>query len=133
MPTEIPTSHADLLRPEKKAFASLALITSKGEPHVTPMWFDFDGEHIVFNTARGRVKDRILSKHPVVAAAIADPANPYRYIQLRGPIVFESEEGGYEQISALSVKYQGDPNYPKYPGEVRVTYKMRPEHVTTMG
>jgi PPOX class probable F420-dependent enzyme len=133
MPTEIPTSHADLLRPEKKAFASLALITSKGEPHVTPMWFDFDGEHIVFNTARGRVKDRILSKHPVVAAAIADPANPYRYIQVRGPIVFESEEGGYEQISALSVKYQGDPNYPKYPGEVRVTYKMRPEHVTTMG
>jgi hypothetical protein len=133
MATEIPASHADLLSKEKKAFASLALVTSKGEPHVTPMWFDFDGEHIIFNTARGRLKDRLLSKHPVVALAVIDPTNPYRYLQLRGPVVSESEEGGYEQISALSVKYAGDPNYPKYPGEVRVTYKIRPEHATTMG
>lgn len=133
MPNVIPASHADLLEPAKKAFASLALITSSGQPQVTPMWFDFDGEHIIFNTARGRVKDRILHKRPVVAIAIVDPANPYRYLQLRGPVVSEQEEGGYEQISALNVKYQGHPNYPKRQGEVRVTYKVRPERATTMG
>jgi PPOX class probable F420-dependent enzyme len=133
MPDVIPASHADLLKPEKKAFASLALVTSKGEPHVTPMWFDYDGEHVIFNTARGRLKDRILQQRPVVAFAIVDPANPYRYLQVRGPIVAESEEGGYEQISALNVKYHGHPNYPKRPGEVRVTYKVRPERVNTMG
>ena len=133
MATVIPASHADLLRPEKKAFAALALVTSKGEPHVTPMWFDYDGEHVIFNTARGRVKDRILRKRPVVAFSIVDPAKPYRYIQVRGPVVAESEEGGYEQISDLNLKYHGHRNYPKRPGEVRVTYKVRPEHVTTMG
>src|SRR5437764_9754389 len=98
MPAEIPTTHADLLKPEKKAFAHLALITGKGEPHVTPMWFDYDGENIIFNTARGRVKDRILHKHPPVALAVTDAANPYRYIQIRGTVVSESEEGAYDQI-----------------------------------
>jgi PPOX class probable F420-dependent enzyme len=131
----IPATHADLLSRDKKAFASLALTTSKGEPHVTPMWFDYDGENIVFNTARGRVKDKILKKKPVVALAVADPANPYRYIQIRGPVVFESDEGefGYPQISRLNEKYHGTPAYPKRPGEVRVTYKVRPERVNTMG
>jgi PPOX class probable F420-dependent enzyme len=129
----IPPTHRDLLLPEKRAFASLALITARGEPHVTPMWFDFDGEHIIFNTARGRVKDRILHRRPTVALAITDPADPYRYIQIRGRVVDESEEGGYEQICALSQKYRGHPNYPKRPGEVRVTYRVRPEHATTMG
>ncbi len=133
MAATIPASHADLLRREKKAFAALALVSSKGLPHVTPMWFDFDGEHVIFNTARGRVKDRILSKHPTVALVVTDPANPYRYIQIQGPVVFESEEGDYAQIADLNLKYHGNRDYPKRPGEVRITYKVRPEHVTTMG
>jgi PPOX class probable F420-dependent enzyme len=133
MPAQIPDSHTDLLRRDKRAFAHLALVTRKGEPHVTPMWFDFDGEHVIFNTARGRVKDRILHKRPTVAFAISDPANPYRYVQIRGKVVSESEEGGHEQICDLNLKYHGHPNYPKRPGQVRVTYRVRPEHATTMG
>jgi len=130
---QIPATHADLLHPEKKAFAALALVNNHGEPVVTPMWFDFDGEHIIMNTARGRVKDHLLSRKPVVAVVVSDPSNPYRYIQIRGPVVSEQEEGGYAQISALNQKYHGNPNYPRRPGEVRVTYKIVPEHVTTMG
>jgi len=133
MPTQIPQTHADLLSREKKAFAHLALVTSDGTPHVTPMWFDFDGEHVIFNTARNRVKDRLMKKRPRVALTVSDPADPYRYIQLRGPVVSESEEGGYEQICDLRQKYRGDRNYPKSPGEVRVTYKVRPEKINTMG
>ena len=133
MSAAIPASHTDLLTPEKKAFASLALITGKGEPHVTPMWFGFDGDHVIFNTARGRVKDRILRRRPVVAFAIVDPADPYRYLQVRGTVVDETEAGAYEQICELRLKYRGDRDYPKRPGEVRVTYKVRPEHATTMG
>jgi PPOX class probable F420-dependent enzyme len=122
-----------LLRRDTKAFASLALVNRKGEPHVTPMWFDFDGQNIIFNTARGRVKDRILHQRPTVALAVVDPKNPYRYIQIRGQVVSEIEVGGYDQICDLNEKYHGDRNYPKRPGEVRVTYRVEPEHVTTMG
>ena len=129
----IPASHEDLLKREKKTFAHLALVTSKGEPHVTPMWFDYDGEHVIFNTARGRVKDKIMRKHPSIAFSVQDPANPYRYIQVRGKIVSDTEEGGYDSICDLAHKYHGKREYPKREGEVRVIYKVKPEHATTMG
>lgn len=133
MPAQIPASHTDLLSREKRAFAALALVTRTGEPHVTPMWFDYDGQEIIINTARGRFKDRILHRHPTVALLIVDPENPYRYIQIRGPVVGETEEGAFDVICDLNLKYHGNRSYPKRPGEVRVTYRIRPEHITTMG
>ena len=36
-------------------------------------------------------------------------------------------------ICSLNEEYHGDRNYPKRPGEVRVTYKISPEWFTTMG
>ena len=132
---ELPEKHADLVKPEKKAFAALGLVLKSGAPQVTPMWFDYDADNnlFIFNTARGRVKDRIMKRKPQVAFAVQDPANPYRYIQVRGRVVSESEEGAYDQICDLRQKYHGDRNYPKNPGEQRVTYKVLPERYTTMG
>jgi PPOX class probable F420-dependent enzyme len=118
-----------LLTREKKALAHLALTLKDGTPQVTPIWFDWDGTHLIINTARGRVKDKVLRRKPVVALAISDPADPYRYIQIRGRVVEEIEEGAYEVICDLRLKYRGDRNYPRNPGEVRVTYKILPEQV----
>ncbi len=129
----IPENFTDLLSRTKKAFAVLALVTKDGKPQATPLWFDWDGTHVVINTARGRVKDKILHRHPTVALLIQDPANPYRYLQIRGPVVEETEAGGYEEICDLNEKYQGKRDYSKVPGEVRVTYKILPERVDTHG
>jgi PPOX class probable F420-dependent enzyme len=128
-PAQIPERVQDLLRWDKKAFATLALVRRDGTPHVSPVWFDWDGERLIINTARGRVKDRILRRHPVVSLSIMDPQDPYRYVLLSGPVVDETEEGGYEMISKLNTKYGRYPTYPKPPGQVRVTYKIRPERV----
>jgi PPOX class probable F420-dependent enzyme len=129
----IPDQFADLFSRDKRAFAFLALVKKDGTPQVTPVWFDYDGTHIIVNTARRRVKDKILSKHPSVALAIQDPANPYRYIQLRGKVAGETEEGAYDMICRLNEKYHGKYEYPKRPGEVRVTYKILPEQFNAMG
>jgi PPOX class probable F420-dependent enzyme len=129
----IPEKFTDLLSREKKAFADLALVLRDGTPQATPVWFDWDGEHVIINTARGRVKDKVLHRRPVVALMIADPANPYRYIQIKGPVVAESEEGAYDQICSLQEKYHGNREYPRRPGEVRVTYKIKPEKVQARG
>lgn len=129
--TAIPAAYLDLFAPEKKAFAVLALVMSDGTPQVTPIWFDWDGERIILNTARGRVKDRILHKHPRVALAILDPDDPYRYIQIRGQVDGETEAGGYDMICKLNQKYRGHPNFPRRPGEVRVTYTVLPETTQT--
>ena len=72
MAIKIPERVADLVTREKRAFAYLALVKADGTPQVTPIWFDYDGTHFIFNTARGRLKDRILRKHPTVAFVIDD-------------------------------------------------------------
>ena len=129
--TLIPERLIDLLSPEKKAFASLALTLADGSPQVTPIWFGWDGTHIILNTARGRVKDKVMHRHGKVALSIVDPSDPYRYLQIRGRVVDETEEGAYDVICDLRLKYRGDRNYPKNPGEVRVTYKVLPEQVSS--
>ncbi len=113
---------------ETKAFAYLALTLSDGTPQVSPIWFDWDGTHIIINTARGRVKDKILKKHPKVALTITG-ADPYEYLLIKGQVVEETEEGGYEMICALNEKYRGKYEFPKRPGQVRVTYKILPERM----
>jgi PPOX class probable F420-dependent enzyme len=125
----IPETHLDLLSPAKKALADLALVLSDGTPQVTPVWFDWDGVYIVINTARGRVKDKVMRRHPVVALLILDPENPLRYLQIKGRVTEETEEGAYEQIFDMSEKYYGRKDYPRRPGEVRVIYKITPEKV----
>jgi PPOX class probable F420-dependent enzyme len=130
MSATIPENMRDLLTREKKAFAFLALPMSDGTPHETIVWFDWDGTYIIINTARGRVKDKLLHKHPRVALVIAEPDNFYRYLQIRGPVVEETEEGAYDVICSLNEKYHGKYEFPKRPGQVRVTYKILPANVT---
>ena len=124
---DIPEKARYLLARETRAFAFLALTLKDGTPQVTPLWFDWDGEHILINTARGRVKDRVLRRRGKVALAIVDPQNFYTFIQLRGTVTEETEAGGYDEICDLAEKYRGKREYPRNPGEVRVTYKITPD------
>ena len=132
MASVIPSSHSDLL--QKKAFANLATLMSNGTPQVTPVWFDFDGQHLRVNSAEGRVKDQNMRRNPNVAVAIADPENPYRYIQLRGKVVEITKDGADAHIDSLAKKYMGVDKYPmRQANEVRVIYKILPERANTMG
>ncbi len=125
---KIPQSHQDLLADETKAFAFLATIMPDGTPQVSPVWFNSDDEYILINTAVGRLKDRNMSQHPDVAVTLLNPANPYRYLLVRGKVVEATQEGADKHIHALSHKYRGlDWDIPA--GQVRVVYKIKPEHV----
>jgi PPOX class probable F420-dependent enzyme len=98
---------------------------------VSPVWVDYDGARLVVNTARGRQKDRNMQRSAKVAVSIQDPDNPYRYLLVRGHVAEVTEEGADAVIDALAKKYLGVDKYPnRRPGEVRVTYKIEPEHVT---
>ncbi len=129
MAVQIPEDIADLLKREKKAFAYLALVSKDGTPQVTPVWFDYDGVYFIINTARGRVKDNILRRHPKVALLIADPDTAYRHLQVIGQVVDETEQGADDMIRSLNVKYHGHPNYVIPAGQVRVTYRVLAERV----
>ena len=132
MSNVIPEKYADLF--QKPAFASLGTLMPDGRPQVTPVWCDFDGQYVIFNSARGRQKDKNVRRDPRVALSVIDPDNPYRYLEIRGTVVEITEEGAAENINKLAKKYLGVDKYPyAKPGEVRVMYKIRPEHTTVMG
>jgi PPOX class probable F420-dependent enzyme len=134
MASTIPASHADLLQMNKRAFANLATLNADGSPHVTPVWVDYDGAHVLVNTARGRKKARNLEGNPRVALSIADPANPYRYLGIEGRVVDMTEAGGDAHIDKMAKKYFDKDSYPyRTPGERRVIVKIAPERVHTYG
>src|SRR5438105_1486996 len=104
-------SMADLNNPKvqkilhSKAFAHLATIGSKGEPHSSVMWFLWDGEYIKFSHTTERQKYQNLKRDPRVAITIIDPDDPYIYAEFRG-VVERIEDDPTGSISnALAEKY----------------------------
>ena len=133
MSDTIPAAFLDLFT-TKIAFAHLATIFPDGAPQVTPVWFEYDGTHIIINTARGRAKDKNMRRDPRVSLAVSDPENPYRYIQLRGTVVEMTEQGGDAVIDRLAKKYMGVDSYPyRNASEVRVTVKILPQRSQVTG
>jgi PPOX class probable F420-dependent enzyme len=132
MTAKIPENFMDLVH--EPAFAHLATVMKDGSPHVTPVWFDYDGECVRINSAKGRVKDRNMRNCPRVALSIMDPKNPYRYLEIRGSVIEITEEGADHHIDQLARKYLNMDRYPnRGPSEVRVMYKVLPARVSTMG
>jgi len=128
---QIPESHRDIFA--KRSFAHVATANSAGKPQVSPVWVEYDGTHILINTARGRKKDRNMSANPEIAISVLDPDNPYRYVGVQGHIEEVTENGAFEHINKLSHKYNGREYPPLKPGETRVIYKIAPDRVTVMG
>jgi PPOX class probable F420-dependent enzyme len=130
--TAIPDKFLDLFT--KKAFAHLATLMPNGAPQVTPVWVDYDGKQVVLNTAVGRQKDKNLQRDGRVSMSIADPDNPYRYLEVRGRVSERTTSGADAHIDKMAKKYLDKDKYPfRQPGEVRVIFKVTPEHVTSAG
>jgi anthraniloyl-CoA monooxygenase len=128
----IPWEFLDLFR--KRAFAHLATLMGDGTPHVTPVWVDYDGRHVLVNSVAGRLKDTNMDKRRHVAIEIPDPDNPNRYLAVRGPVVEITEEGADQHLDRLARRYLGLDHYPaswRLPGEVRRIYRILPRRVTT--
>ncbi len=109
-------------------------VMADGSPQTSPVWVDVDGDDILINSAVGRVKDKNVRRDPRVAVSAVDPDNAYRALMVRGRVIDITTEGAEAQIDALAKKYIGQDTYPwRRPGEVRVTYRIRPEKIGTMG
>ncbi len=128
----IPAEFLDLF--QKRSYGHLATLMPDGTPHVTPVWVDYDGRHVIVNSAAGRIKDRNMEARRHVAIEIPDPDNPNRYLLVRGPVVEITETGADEHLDCLARRYLGLAQYPpswRFPGEVRRLYRILPLRVTT--
>ncbi len=136
MSAEIPQSHVDLLTGE--TFVALTTLMPSGKPQTTPIWIDWDGEYVLVNTARGRVKAKNMEARPWVSVLAIDPKNPYRWLEVRGDIADSTEAGAVEHIDRLSWRYDKHSYYTGGEAEsrknqTRVLFKIRPMHVTARG
>ena len=114
-----------------KNLAVVATIRPDGTPQVTPTWVDWDGEHVLINTAEGRWKPKYLRRDPRVSVFVLDPGNPYNWVSVTGKAEL-THEGAEEHIHKLSHKYRGeDYDAPKDPQ--RILVRVTPERVNSPG
>ena len=113
----------------KPLLVHVATVMSDGTPQSTPVWVDTDGENVLFNTAKGRVKHRNMLRNPAVALSFVDDENPYRMFEIRGTAELV-EDGADDHIDFLAKKYLNEDKYPfRQPGEERVIVQVRPEAI----
>lgn len=128
----IPEGYRDLM--ETTALVHVATIGPDGGPQNNPVWFDWDGEHVLFSQTKARQKYRNLGRDPRIALSMVDPENPYRYLEIRGEVARVEEDPDNEFINAMSKKYIGIDEYPYHqPGDERVVVFVKPTHTTQMG
>ena len=113
----------------KPLLVHVATVMPDGTPQSTPVWVDTDGEKVLFNTAKGRVKHRNMLRNPAVALSFVDDENPYRMFEIRGTVDLV-EDGADDHIDFLAKKYLNEDKYPfRQPGEERAIVQVRPEAI----
>jgi len=138
MTVTIPESHQDLLlRPVNGV---LTTMMPDGQPQMSVVWVDFDGQHILINTTLERQKGKNMRTNPKVNVLVIDPDNGARFLEVRGEVIEISQEGAIahadRQTQAYSNKakqrFYGD-IYPleQQDKETRVLVRISPKKVTT--
>ena len=96
-------------RPPSPSWRRSALpLSAGGAPQVNPVWFLWDGEHILLSLIASKRKFRNLQRDARIAVAIAHPSDPYRYLEVRGRIDRLDRDAGNRVFDAISRKYTGD-------------------------
>jgi PPOX class probable F420-dependent enzyme len=127
----IPDKYRDLL--DGPIVISLATLMKDGAPQVQPVWCNYDGTHILVNTAKGRQKYFNMRQRPAVTVLAIDPKDDMRWIEVRGKVVESTEQGAEAHIDELARLYMGVDTYPfRKAGEVRVIFKIAPQRVVTL-
>ncbi|MER7888650.1 PPOX class F420-dependent oxidoreductase [Micromonospora sp. NPDC048909] len=110
----------DLALLAEPQLAHVATIEADGSPHVTPVWVDTDGEHILFNTVKGRVKYENIRRNPEVAISVVDKADDFRTLWVKGTAELVPGDAD-AHIDRMAKKYLGEDTYPfRREGDERV-------------
>jgi PPOX class probable F420-dependent enzyme len=105
----IPADFLDLA--ECPPAAALTTVMPDGSPQTSVVWCDFDGTCLRVNTMAGFRKEKNMRANPKVTLLCFDPAEPLRFLEVRGTVVEMAEEGAMEHLDGLSMKYVGAAPY----------------------
>lgn len=93
----------------------LGLVGPDGRIGMTPMWFDYEGDKVLVNTASHRPKCEWIRKNPKLTLLLVNPDNPYHWVQIKCTVESEEREwdkGGErvtKQLDKIWTKYTNNP------------------------
>jgi PPOX class probable F420-dependent enzyme len=83
---------------ERRAFllagvrtAKLATVRRDGRPHVVPIWFDLDGDDVLFTTGAETVKGRAIRRDGRVCLCVDDERPPFAFVTIDGRATVEDD------------------------------------------
>jgi PPOX class probable F420-dependent enzyme len=115
----------------------LSTVRADGSPHVAPIWFLLDGDHVLFNTAKESVKGRNLARDGRAALCVDDDRPPFDFVVLEGRTELSEDLDELRHWAArIGARYMGEDRAEELgkrngvPGELLV--RMRIEKVVAL-
>src|SRR5262245_65803020 len=99
MAIKLPQSVKKIL--EDKAYGHVITNSQSGQPQVTMVWMDVEGDEVLFNTAEGRLKPKNLRRDPRVVVSVQDRNDPQSHMVIHGKATV-TEAGGDPHIDKLA-------------------------------
>jgi PPOX class probable F420-dependent enzyme len=119
---------------ERPRTAKLATVRADGRPHVAPIWFDLDGDTLVFTTWHTTVKAANLRRDPRVCLCIDDDAPPFAFVIVEGIAAISADAADLRRwATSIAGRYMGSDQADAYgsrngvAGELLV--RVTPTHV----
>ncbi len=93
---------------ERPRTLKLATMRADGRPHIAPVWFDLDGDCVVFTTWHTTVKAANLRREPRVAMCVDDDVPPFSLVILEGVVtISENDPGLLHWATRIAGRYMG--------------------------
>lgn len=105
----------------------LATVHPNGRPHVVPIWFELDGDQILFTTWHESVKAHNLQQNSRVALCVDNEEPPFDFVTVEGTAVLSNDPDELRHwATRIAGKYMGADQADAYgkrnsvPGELLV-------------
>jgi PPOX class probable F420-dependent enzyme len=116
----------------ERRFGILATINADGTPQQSVIWYELDGDEIVMNTKRGRLKDRNLVRDPRCSLCVEDELT---WVAISGTAILIADQAIAQlDIERIATRYDGpevaaQQMRDQFSLEERVTIRLRIERV----
>ena len=126
MSVTYPATHDDLLT--APAVGILSTITPEGLVQSTAVWFLFEDGTLKFSFSNARKKLRNLQANPAATFFLLDPANAFRFVEIRGTATIEPD-ADFSFRGKVGAHYGADLSGFDQPGDERFVVTLNPSRI----
>jgi PPOX class probable F420-dependent enzyme len=119
---------------ERPRTAKAATVRPDGRPHITPVWFDLDGDDVIFTTWHKTAKARDLQRDQRISLCVDDDQPPFSFVLIEGTArLSDNIDEVHAWATRIAGRYMGSMRAKGYgarngvPGELLV--RVSPTHV----